>query len=209
MAKDDYLPKDLDDLDTWYENWLTNIGGVITALSLPGTHADTTKTAIVAARDKFSEWKNLKQTALAKSAEFQDTNKAAIALLRPYTQQLKNISGFTDDLGRSIGVIGPESTFNPSTAKPTVRGLVEGGGITIKFNNPKEVRGVRITSKRGDETSHTFLAVDTNSPYNDMRANLDPSKPEKREYILQFINKQDQIIGQPSDAFVITAPAGI
>lgn len=209
MAKDDYLPKDLDDLDTWYENWVEKIPDVLTALGLGATHADAVKAKIGTARTLLSEWKAIKQSALAKSAEFQAANKDAIADLRPYNQQLKNMSGFTEDLGRALDIIGPESTFDPSSAKPKVRGLVEGGGITIKFNNPREVRGVRITCKRGDETSHTFLAVDTNSPYNDMRPNLDPSKPEKREYILQFINKQDQLIGQPSDAFVITAPAGV
>ena len=65
---------------------------------------------------------------------------------------------------------------------------------------------VQISCKRGSETALSFVATDTNSPYNDNRQNLDPTKPENREYVLKYMDENNQLIGQPSDTIKITVP---
>jgi len=63
--------------------------------------------------------------------------------------------------------------------------------------------GVRIYSKRGSETTFTFLATDTQSPYVDNRPNLVLDTPEKREYHA-FYFKNDAVVGTQGPPVVIT-----
>ena len=206
MAKQDYFPTKGDAQDTWFGTWLANIAAVLTALGLIATHADDVKAKIAACRTAFTDWKNAKAQALSKSNTFKAALKACLLLLRPYNQNLKTTSGYTPEIGNTIGIEGPESTFDPTTAKPEGEAIYEGGQVTIEFTKPEEVKMVLIKCKRGSETAFTDLANDTNSPYNDHRANLDPAKPENREYTLQYVNNKGELIGQVSDTVKITVP---
>ncbi|HLG33407.1 MAG TPA: hypothetical protein VI757_00880 [Bacteroidia bacterium] len=206
MAKQDYFPKKIDAKDTWFATWLANIAAVLAALLLPLTHADAVKLKINDCRTKFTDWKNTKALALSKSSIFKAALKDTLLSLRPYNQNLKTTTGYSEALGNTIGIEGAESTFDPTTAKPEAEAIYEGGQVTIEFTKPQEVKQVSIKSKRGAETVFTDLATDTNSPYNDNRDNLDITKPENREYILQYMNKDNQLIGQVSDTIKVTVP---
>lgn len=207
MAKQDYIPKGIDDIDTFFETWKTNIPTVIATLGLPPTHADAVLLRVADTRAKFTAWKDIKTQAQSKADDFYTSLKSTLTGFRPYNQNLKTTSGYTTALGETIGIEGPEETpFDETTAKPKGKAIYEGGQVTVSFNKPKQVASVEIKSKRGNETSFTYLADDTNSPYNDARTNLDASKPESREYILQFRSKAGSLIGQPSDTVKITVP---
>ena len=206
MAKKDYFPVKIDAQDTWFETWLNNIVAVLTALGLAATHADAVKAKITDCRTKFTDWKNAKAQALSKSNTYKAAIKDTLLSLRPYNQNLKTTTGYTAAIGSTIGIEGPESTFDPTTAKPEGEAIYEGGQVTIEFTKPEEVKMVSIKSRRGGETTFTDLAVDTNSPYNDNRANLEPTKPENREYTLQYMDKDNRLIGQVSDTVKVTVP---
>ena len=177
MAKKDYFPTKIDAQDTWFGTWLANIAAVLTALGLVNTHADAVKAKIANCRTKFTDWKDAKAQALAKSNIFKTALADTLLSLRPYNQNLKTTTGYTTDIGNTIGIEGPESSFDPTTAKPEAEAIYEGGQVTIEFTKPEEVKMVLIKCKRGSETAFTDLANDTNSPYNDHRANLDAAKP--------------------------------
>jgi hypothetical protein len=206
MAKQDYFPGKIDEQDTWFERWLANIAAVLTALGLAGTHADAVKAKIANVRTKFTEWKNAKAQALSKSNAFRSALADALKDLRPYNQNLKTTSGYTETIGNTIGIEGPDSSFDPTTAKPAGSAVYEGGQVTIDFNKPVEVKQILIKCKRGSETTFTDVATDTNPPYNDFRPNLDPLKPENREYTLQFMDRDNRLIGQVSDTIKVTVP---
>jgi len=206
MAKKDYLPNEVDDLDTWYQTWLNGISAVLTALGLAGTHADATKTKVTQCRTSFQTWKDLKQDASEASENFKTDRGGAEDAIRPYSKNLKSTPGYTTALGASIGIEGPEESVDPSTAKPKVKASYEGGEVVLKFNTHPAARSIRFNSKRASEMSFTFLSDDTNPPYNDNRQNLDPSKPENREYTGQYVDKSGNLIGQPSDIVKITVP---
>ena len=148
MAKKDYLPNEVDDLDTWYQTWLNGISAVLTALGLAGTHADATKTRVTDCRTKFQEWKDLKQQAAQASENFKTSRNAAEQSIRPYSKNLKTTPGYTPALGESIGIEGPEESVDPSTAKPKVKASYEGAGVVLKFNTHPAARSIRFTSKR-------------------------------------------------------------
>jgi hypothetical protein len=58
--------------------------------------------------------------------------------------------------------------------------------------------GVVVQSKRGAETSFTFLDKDTKSPYEDMRHNINPDQHEARTYRMRYL-MNDQEIGLWTD----------
>jgi len=203
MAKQDYFPTKIDAQDTWFATWLANIAAAIVSLILPPTYADAVKTKINDTRAKFTDMKNARAQYLSKSSAYKLSLKDTMLALRPMNQNIKTTPGYTDTIGNTIGIEGPDSSFDPTTAKPAGEAIYEGGQVTIEFTKPFEVKQVHIKSKRGAETVFTDLANDTNSPYNDNRENLDPSKPEKREYTLQYMNKDNQLIGQLSDTVSI------
>ncbi|HLG34181.1 MAG TPA: hypothetical protein VI757_04815 [Bacteroidia bacterium] len=207
MAKQDYLPDEIDDLDTWYQTWQNNIAAVLAALGLPLTHADAVKVKVTKERDSFQKWKDKKAEAVSFSDIFKADRKATEAVVRPYSKNLKTTTGYTPAIGDTIGIEGLEESVDPATAKPVIKGSYTGGEGVLKFKNHKAARSVRFTSKRGSETAFTYLADDTNSPYPDARANIDPAKPETREYIGQYVNVDGDLIGFPSDKITITFPA--
>ncbi|MBC7821690.1 MAG: hypothetical protein IAG10_32800 [Planctomycetaceae bacterium] len=63
---------------------------------------------------------------------------------------------------------------------------------------------MRILSKRGAETAFTLLAIDTESPYIDTRANL-AALPEVRQYQAQYL-LGDEPIGNISPTLNVTVP---
>ncbi|MFI5218838.1 MAG: hypothetical protein ACHQNT_05060 [Bacteroidia bacterium] len=207
MAKQDYLPDEIDDLDTWHQTWLNNIAAVLASLGLAATHADAVKTKVNKVRTSFQDWKDKKAEAISFSNIFKADRKTAEEAVRPYSKNLKTTPGYTPAIGSTIGIEGPEESIDPATAKPALKGSYTGGEGVIKFKDHKAARSIRFTSKRGSETAFTYLADDTNSPYNDTRANLDPAKPETRKYIGQYVDVDGKLIGLQSDEITITFPA--
>jgi hypothetical protein len=67
----------------------------------------------------------------------------------------------------------------------------------FKFNKPFPVEGIRVWSKRGDETEFMFLNSVSHSPFKDPRPRLDPTMPEVRQYRFMFLVK-DEEVGQLS-----------
>ena len=207
MAKQDYIPNEIDALDTFLETWQANIAAALTSLTLGASHADVVKEKVADTRGKFTAWMQAKTDAQTSSKTFYESLADTLVGLRTYNQNLKTSAGYTPSIGQSIGIEGPEeSPFDESNAKPKVKGLYEGGHVTLKFNKPRQVTSVEIKCKRGAETTFSFVADDTNSPYADNRANLETGKPESREYTLQFKNKEGNLIGQTSDVVKVTMP---
>ena len=206
MAKQDYFPTTNDGQDTWFGTWLANIAALLASLVLPATQADAVKMKITNCRLKYTAWKNAKAQALAASNTYKATLKDTLKDLRPFNQNLKTTTGYSPALGNTVGIEGAESTFDETTAKSQGKAIYEGGQVTIEFSKPAEVPMVVIRCKRGDETAFSFVSTDTNSPYNDHRPNLDPMHPENREYDIQFMNKDSQLIGQLSDVVKIVVP---
>ena len=149
------------------------------------------------------EDKNAKQIAAEAAVEkFNNTKKGLIATLRLNVPRIKSSPKYTEDIGKTLDIVGEEIVIDPDTMKPILKVKLLAGKPEIKWVKDYS-EGVNIYSKRGDETEFTFLARDTVSPYVDNRPNQEPGKPEEREYYAYYIF-EDQEKGLESDTVKVT-----
>jgi hypothetical protein len=95
---------------------------------------------------------------------------------------------YTEAIGADLGIIGQEDTaVHPA---PKVNATVEQGPdcqcVRIGFYKYGHM-GIYLEGRRG--AAWEFLAIETNSPYVDLRPLLNATQPEIREYRMRFWDK--------------------
>lgn len=141
----------------------------------------------------------------AKAATEDNLAKEAIAIAetRALRNLIKSNKNYTEALGKEAGLEGAEDSTDIEQLKPTISYTLKADGrVVISFKRNK-MTGVKIYSRRADETTFEFLALDTFSPYTDSRPNLVEGQPEKREYYAVYVLK-DEIVGLKSDIMEVT-----
>jgi len=196
--KSDYIPKRDGDLDTWENNFTTEIDAIATALGIPALDVTALKASINTHRAKYTSMITSQNASKNAGSTNKTTKKTSIIGIRAMANRLKAAPAFTEAMGRTLNIIGPESTFDPDTAKPVVTLEMTGTDVKINFNHPQDVDGVKIYSRRASEASFTLLATDTHTPYIDTRDNQTPGSAENRKYHAFFFI-DDDIIGLQSD----------
>jgi hypothetical protein len=221
--KKDFLPRPDGDFDTWEENFITELVAVAAAVGLtPQQVQDIT--------DKINAHRSLYATATTKKNQAQAaTNTARLGRketegdIRPLVRQIKASPGYTVNIGQTLDIIGPDEVIDWDLAKPTLKVSYVGEAIKIEFNKSGS-DGIKLKSKRGNETEFTFLAIDTESPYIDTRPKLSASGstppipspgnpipsaaaagPENREYEAYYMLGDEQV-GLVSATVKITIP---
>ena len=109
---------------------------------------------------------------------------------------------YTEAIGKDLGIIGAEQVIDWSEQAPVLKLKLQSNKVRVDFNKGLS-DGIRIYSRRGDETEWTFLDVDANPPYFDKRPNLVTGKGETREYKAVFILK-DEEVGMESAIYPIS-----
>lgn len=201
--KEDYIPKSDGDLNTWETNFADKVGAITTTLGIPALDVNPVTDAITQHQTAYNNSFTADAAAVAAKSEKKKFKKQAIELLRALANRIKAAPGYTETMGNTLRIIGVDTDFDPATAKPHVKLSLEGNNVVIEFNNPREVDGVKIFSKRGNESAYTFLATDTESPYIDNRANLVAGVAEQRKYYAFFFD-DDAEIGLQSDEVSIS-----
>lgn len=206
MAKQDYVPHQDPDFITWYQNFKTQLASVAATVGLLPADVTAVDNDFTLIDGKVNALTAAKADVQAKTADKATTRRLVEGRVRAVARRVKSHPGYTTAIGEQLGVIGPEDTTDLNLAKPTLKApSVLPGAVTITFNKSVS-SGVRLTSKRGGETSFAFLAVDTASPYVDSRPNLVPG-PETRQYQAQYLDG-DEAVGLVSDTLTVTVPAG-
>jgi hypothetical protein len=204
MAKQDYIPKADGPLLAFHDNFKNQVAALAATFGLTTGEVTAVANRNSDMHTKFSDSQAAKATAQAKAADKQVSFRTGVAETRALANRLKAHPSYTTALGEQLGIVGPEDTTDLTNAKPTLAAAaVTPGLVTIQFNKSIS-SGVRILSKRGSETSFTLLAIDTESPYIDTRANL-AAGPETRQYQAQYLTGDDSI-GLISDTLVVTVP---
>lgn len=102
--------------------------------------------------------------------------------------QMKASNSYTEAIGTDLGIVGAEQA---SKATPKFSAELEQGSgcqcVRMRFAKYGHM-GVYIESRRGGG-AWEFLAIDTESPYEDDRALLTAGQPEVREYRMRFWDK--------------------
>lgn len=109
---------------------------------------------------------------------------------RALVRRIKASPAYTVGMGEDLGIHADDSV--PVITSPELKLKMEGGNIVISFKKGA-AQGIKLYSKRGSETTFTFLAVDTRSPYVDTRPNLEEGVPEKREFYAFYIVADEQV----------------
>jgi hypothetical protein len=192
------------DVVTWHGNFKTQVAAVAATVGLATSDVDAVTADNTSLNAKVTALNTAKTAQQAAAADKATTFRNVIARSRSVANRIKAHPNYTEAIGRQLGIIGPEDTTDLSQAKPTLRAeAVTAGSVRIGFNKSVS-SGVRIFSKRGAETTFTFLATDTESPYIDTRPNLAPG-PETRQYQAHYIVGDDPT-GQMSDILQVVVP---
>jgi len=118
--------------------------------------------------------------------------------MRLLIRQLKANSAYTLAAGTDLQIVPPGSVIDPANVKPKVRGVAKPSGAVVLNWTKGSYDGILIESKRGAETTFTFLDRDFSSPYVDTRPNVAAGVPELRTYRVRYL-QGDQPVGLFSD----------
>lgn len=204
MALDDFIKSIEADLDTQEENFITKFLLRAAEVGIDIAEATEVINIITTHRNKYSAMILKKAEAKAAVAANKKAKSDAVKEFRRIAKKIKYSKGYTVALGKELGIVGPEIHI-PSLEKlkPTLKVTVSAIGVQIKFNKG-EMDGVKIYSKRANETHFEFLDSDTISPYIDKRPKL-TAGPEERQYYAYYILK-DEATGQHSNIVTAMVP---
>ena len=204
MAKQDFIPDRDGDLLTWHDNFKTQVAALATKYGISTSQVTGVNTDNTNLHTDFSD-ADTKSTAAKSARGKKKTTKGTVTgNSRGVARQVKGHPAYDPNDGILMRIVGPEDTTDLNNEKPTLSARsVAAGHVAIEFNK-RISDGVRITSKRGSETVFSFLAIDTESPYIDTRANLAPG-PETRQYQAQYM-VGDEPIGDLSLVLTVTVP---
>jgi hypothetical protein len=104
-------------------------------------------------------------------------------------QIIKNKAGYSDAIGDDLKIVGAEDASDHPVPKFFLSVEHGEGGPFVRLRFFKYTHmGVTIECRRGTG-AWEFVAIDTESPYDDSRALLVVGQPEAREYRLRFWDK--------------------
>lgn len=203
MPKTDFIPKRDGDLDAYELNFLNKLTFHSSTLGIDPAEVAAINSKVNSHRMSFANV--ISKRAESKSANEDNVTKKrnAVNELRRAAKLVKSLSNYNSAIGDDLQVIGPDKPpriFN--ALKPTLAAKVNGQEVLIRFRKD-DTDGIKIFSKRGDETEFTFLVLTTQSPYVDKRPKLISNKPEQREYYAGFFEDIHDI-GIQSDVIKVT-----
>lgn len=110
---------------------------------------------------------------------------------------IKRSLGYTESIGRELGIIGSNTTIDTNYVKPALRAETFPGFVAISFNKQQQL-GVCLYSRIKGATNWEFLARPRISPFKDRRPLAQEAVAETREYIARCWNGEEEF-GQQSD----------
>ncbi|MBI3193293.1 MAG: hypothetical protein HYZ34_02365 [Ignavibacteriae bacterium] len=147
---------------------------------------------------KLSDVDGQKKTLQGLTKEKNQIVSDAKQFFRNLANKIKTHDSYTQAIGETLGIIAPEDTSMQSINDATPEFWLTALSDHIRVDWKKGIfDGVKIMSKRGNETIFTQLNTDNYSPYEDTRKNLVAGVPEMREYQLIYL-LDDKEVGKPS-----------
>lgn len=205
MAKQYFIPKRIPEFVTHHDNLNTQTAALVGQAGITATDATNLAADNAALHTAVSDVASADAVKQAKVATQTSVIRTVTVNEQAFANRVKNTAGYTAAIGQQLGFIGAEDTTDLTQEKPILRATaVTAGSVTVAFNKQTS-DGVRVSSKRGGETTFSFLATDTSSPYVDNRPNLVAGTPETRQYQAQYILGDDPI-GELSDLLSVTVP---
>ena len=121
----------------------------------------------------------------------------SIKIVRKEVQIIKLKKGYTEAIGKDLGIVGVDTDFDREAYKPTISGKAANNQVVIDFTK-KGIDGVHVYARLQGQAKWTFLATDNYSPYVDTRPLATEGVVETREYMCRGIIQDDEV-GVDSD----------
>lgn len=203
--KTSFVPRKDSELHSFQINFKTKLLLHAPLLNLDPAEVAVTTEIIEKSIIAYNKMVSKKAEANSLSAEYQLTKSSAVKELRRMSKKIKASLNYTSAEGEDLQIISPKPiAADPSEMKPALRLTVNGHIVNIRFNKGK-ISALNIYSRRGPETEFKFLAISTEVQFEDDRENIDPGKPEKREYYAYYKEKNVEI-GLKSDTVDALVP---
>ena len=190
----DFIPRSDGSLVLWLTTYKAKIITHGLALGLTAgeiTDIGTQCDALIAAINNAESKKNESTNAVISK----DTlKKDELPIMRNMIKRIKTHSGYTEAIGEELGIIGSDDVVSN---KPDIKAKARINDVEISFSK-KGLDGVNVYGRLKGVAPWTFLARDTNSPYNDARPLTTAGVPETREYMCIGV-LADVEVGEPSD----------
>lgn len=189
MAKSNYLPRTDKDRVVWLNNFASKFAQVFTGLGFVA--ADVTSVnndaamfsylinqveLYTTAKEQRVDYKNLiKDGPLGTPGGLVPVAPAAgtipttvlpgiFARISQLVPRIKNSVTYTDAIGKDLGIIGAQQTFDPSQMKPLLKLAMMGGQVEVQWIKG-EADSLRIESDKGN--GWQLLSIDTVPHYTD------------------------------------------
>jgi hypothetical protein len=195
--KKGYVPIQNSGKSTWAKTFKAGIGtdGPVCGASAPEVAAMQT-----ASQGIVDEINNLKAARAAYQSAVANSNgnlKKHIKLIRAGVKRMKSHTGYTQAIGKHLGVIGDEISIDLKTVKPTLKISRVPKGYKVGFNLHDYFRGVNIYRKRPSEETFRLKSTSLRSSYIDTEPQV-----EGTQYYAFFI-LNDKEVGQQSGIVTI------
>ena len=202
--KKDFIPRPVDEQDTFHENYLTKLPLHNVSLNITPAQLTDASTKVGACRAAYSAQVAAEANMASLYADTKAKRKIANDLIRAQSRQMKANPNYTEAIGNDLGIEGEDSTVDKDTMKPILKlFLLPSQLVRISFKK-SIADGVRIYTRRAGETEWTLLAFDSESPYIDTRENLGATA-EMREYKAVYVIRY-VAVGLESDVAAIAVP---
>lgn len=202
--KRDYIPQRRSKIDSWEQNFIEQLTSYATRLGIDASQLSAIAGKVSVHREAYREAVEIKATAKGKVKRMQDEQLKTVRAIRKMVRLVKASPNYTESMGKSMGIIGPEN--ETQLGRPVLKVVVDARVPVISFRKGSS-KGMFIYSKRGNEQEFSLLAFVTRSPFTDRRPNLDPERPEERHYAAFFM-LNDQPTGDMSAVTSVTLGRG-
>ena len=196
MKRKPYFPGMISLKRSWASNYQTKIAANGAALGMSPADITAEENACQKIMDKIDEADAKQAEAMALNAERDLLIKNQMDTLRPNIRTHKAHTGYSENIGQDLGIIGEEVVIDLENVKTAVKLTNAPQGVVIKFGLENCERA-NIYCKRGTETAFSFLQTVTHPHTVDTRPNLGGIATELRQYyVILMVN--DVEVGKAS-----------
>lgn len=194
-----FIPSNDAELSVWTVNFEEKIPILAPVLAIPAEKVTEVQTISTTIRDGVDKHAIKKQEYLESVAYKKLLRQREVKALVSLAIAIKRMPGYTENIGRELGIIRKSPTPTLRTQiKPRLKLNVEKGYVAIAFNKQKQT-GITIYSRlKGTNGWETLVSGATVSPFLDTRTLQTPANAEVREYMARYWDNATEI-GLESD----------
>jgi hypothetical protein len=200
MSTKDYLPRPDADFIVWLQSFSSKLSAHAAEVNITPAEIAQFNTDATDVANKLTDLQNTKTTLQSLTQSKNNLFAEVEKRVRDKVIIIKHQSGYNETIGEDLGIVPPKTPVKPvslDAIKPEFTATVLPDMVRMDWVKG-QYDGVVIQSKRGSETSFTFLDKDTQSPYEDKRHNINPDQHEARTYRMRYLLK-DQEVGLWTD----------